>query len=212
MSRDVSSRIFVTGTDTGVGKTLVSALLVAGMEAEYWKPIQCGLEETPDREWVMQKTSIPGWMAYPEAYRLKHPLSPHAAARLDGVTIDLDSIALPPSSSSRPLIVEGAGGIMVPLNEHQYMLDLMRKLALPVLLVASSRLGTINHTLLSLEVLRSHDMEIMGVVINGPRNGVNRDAIRDYGKVRILAEVEPMLQIDLQTLKETFQREFMKGY
>ncbi|RJR48578.1 MAG: dethiobiotin synthase [Desulfobacteraceae bacterium] len=211
MVHDVASRIFITGTDTGVGKTLVSALLVAGMDAEYWKPIQCGLEETPDREWVIQKTSIPEWMAYPEVYRLKHPLSPHAAARLDGVSIDIESIAIPHSSSSRPLIVEGAGGIMVPLNGHQYMLDLMKRLALPVLLVTSSRLGTINHTLLSLEMLRLHGLEILGVVINGPRNDVNRDAIRDYGKVRILAEVAHMDQIDPHTLKETFQREFLKG-
>jgi dethiobiotin synthase len=205
------SRIFVTGTDTGIGKTLVSALLVAGMEAEYWKPIQCGLEGIPDREWVMQKTAIPQWMAYPETYRLKHPLSPHAAARLEGITINLASIAIPPFSSSRPLIVEGAGGIMVPLNSHQYMLDLMKQLALPVLLVTSSRLGTINHTLLSLEILRLHGLEILGVVINGPRDGVNRDAIRGYGKVRILAEVEHMGEINLVTLRETFQREFVKG-
>jgi dethiobiotin synthase len=210
MVHDMPPRIFVTGTDTGIGKTLVSALLVAGLGAEYWKPIQCGLEETPDREWVIQKTSIPKWKAHQEAYRLKHPLSPHAAARLEGITIDLESIALPLSSSS-PLVVEGAGGILVPLNNHQYMLDLMKQLGLPVLLVASSRLGTINHTLLSLDLLLRHGLEILGVVINGPRNSSNREAIRDFGKVRILAEVEPMEQINPKTLKETFQRAFLKG-
>lgn len=211
MTLDMPAGIFVTGTDTGVGKTLVSALLVAGMEAEYWKPIQCGLEEVTDREWVIRKTAIPEWRTYPEAYRLKHPLSPHAAARLEEMTIDIDSISIPPVSFSRPLIVEGAGGIMVPLNSHQYMLDLMKRLALPVLLVTSSRLGTINHTLLSLEILRLHGLEILGVVINGPRDGVNRDAIRDYGKVRILAEVEPMERIEPAGLKQAFRQYFLKG-
>lgn len=210
MVRDMPPRIFVTGTDTGIGKTLVSALLVAGMGAEYWKPIQCGLEEIPDREWVIQKTSMPEWKAHEEAYRLKHPLSPHAAARLERITIDLETITLP-SSSSGPLVVEGAGGIMVPLNNHQYMLDLMKRLALPVLLVTSSRLGTINHTLLSLEMLRLHGLEILGVAINGPRDAVNREAIHDYGKARILAEVEPMEKINPDTLRETFQRVFVKG-
>jgi dethiobiotin synthetase len=208
MPIELPSRIFVTGTDTGIGKTLISALLVVGLGAEYWKPIQCGLDEMPDREWVIQKTGIPASRAHPEVYRLKHPLSPHAAASLEGITIEMESIRLP---SSKSLVVEGAGGIMVPLNDRHFMLDLMKRLALPVLLVTSSRLGTINHTLLSLEQLRRHDLEIVGVVINGPRNAANREAIRTYGKVHILAEVEPLERFDPETLKEVFQRTFWKG-
>lgn len=208
MPLELPPRIFITGTGTGIGKTMVSALLVAGLGAEYWKPIQCGLEEMTDTEWVIQKSGIPESRAHPEAYRLKHPLSPHAAARLEGITIDVGSITLP---ESRTLVAEGAGGIMVPLNDRHYMLDLMKRLALPVLLVASSSLGTINHTLLSLEQLRRHDLEIVGVVINGPPNAVNRDAIRDHGKARILAEVEPIERIEPVTLKEAFQRFFLKG-
>lgn len=208
MLPELPPRIFITGTDTGIGKTVVSALLVAGRDADYWKPIQCGLEEISDRQWVIQKTGIAADRAHPEAYRLKHPLSPHAAARLEGVTIRLEALRLPPA---KRLVVEGAGGIMVPLNEHHYMLDLMKRLDLPVLLVASSRLGTINHTLLSLEQLRRHDLEIAGVVINGPPNEINREAIRNYGKVRILAEVEPMERIGPETLKEAFRRFFLKA-
>jgi dethiobiotin synthetase len=208
MAVELPPRVFVTGTDTGIGKTLVSSLLVIGLGADYWKPVQCGLEEMSDRELVIQKTGIPESQAHPEAYRLRHPLSPHAAASLEGITIEIESIRLP---SSRALVIEGAGGIMVPLNDRHFMLDLMKRFALPVLLVASSRLGTINHTLLSLEQLRRHDLEIAGVVINGPKNSVNREAIYKYGNAPILAEVEPLERIDPETLGELFRRTFWKG-
>lgn len=211
MAFDLPPRIFITGTDTGVGKTVISAMIVAGTGAGYWKPIQCGIDETTDREWVIRSAGIPPSRTYEEAYLLKHPLSPHAAARREGVTIDLDAITLPPCSPSRSLVVEGAGGIMVPLDDRHYMLDLMKRLRLPVLLVASSRLGTINHTLLSLEQLRRHGLEVLGVVVNGPRNLSNREAIRGYGSVSILAEVEPLQRIDPVMLKKAFQRAFLNG-
>ncbi len=211
MAFDLPARIFITGTDTGVGKTFVSAMVVAGLRADYWKPVQCGTDETTDREWVIRSAGIPTSQTHREAYLFKHPLSPHAAARLEGVTIDLEAIALPPCTPSRPLVVEGAGGIMVPLNDRHYMLDLMKHLGLPILLVASSALGTINHALLSLEQLRRHRLDVLGVVVNGPRNKSNRDAIREYGRVDILAEVEPLPQVDPTTLKEAFQKAFLKG-
>lgn len=210
MAFDLPPRVFITGTDTGVGKTVISAMIVAGTGAEYWKPVQCGTDETTDREWVIRSAGVPPSRTYKEAYLLKHPLSPHAAARCEGVTIDLGAITLPPSSPSRSLVVEGAGGIMVPLNDRHYMVDLMKRLKLPVLLVASSRLGTINHTLLSLEQLRRHGLEILGVVVNGHRNLSNRDAIRGYGGVAILAEVEPLQRIDPNTLKKAFEQAFLK--
>lgn len=211
MGLDLPPRVFITGTDTGIGKTLVSAILVAGLGADYWKPIQCGIDGATDREWVIRSAGIPPSRTHKEAYLFQHPLSPHAAARLEGVAIDLDAIALPACAASRTVVVEGAGGIMVPLNDRHYMLDLMRHLSLPILLVASSALGTINHTLLSLEQLRRYGLEVLGVVVNGPRNETNCDAIREYGRVKILAEVEHLRQIDPITMKEAFRRAFLKG-
>lgn len=182
--------LFVTGTDTDVGKTVVSAALTHGLKAVYWKPIQTG--EVSDAEWVGKMT---GRVCLPEVYRLKAPLSPHAAAELEGVSITLKGIQLP---SARPLVVEGAGGVMVPLNERELMRDLIKQLALPALIVARSTLGTINHTLMTLLALREYQIPILGVVMNGPKNRGNREAIEYYGKVKVIGEVEPMEKIDLE--------------
>ena len=130
---------------------------------------------------------------YPPAYALRAPLSPHAAAELEGVRITMEAIALP--QTAHPLVVEGAGGLFVPLNDRDFMIDLMTKLALPILLVARSTLGTINHTLLSLAALRSRGLPVAGVVLNGPPNAGNRTAIERFGQVRVLAalpRVDPL--------------------
>ena len=185
-------RFVVTGTDTAVGKTTICAILMAGLSATYWKPVQSGLEELTDTEWIRRATGLPDANFVPETYRLRHPLSPHAAAALDGVHIELERFNLPIPPPSTHLIVEGAGGIMVPLNAEHTMLDLIKYLCLPVLLVARSTLGTINHTLLSLEQLQRHQVEVLGVVMNGPQNTANRNAIQHYGKVPVLAEVGPL--------------------
>lgn len=200
---DLPLRIFVTGTGTGVGKTMVSAILVAGLSAGYWKPVQSGLDEKTDTAWVQEMTGLPSSHFYPETYRFRFPLSPHVAAEKDGIRIDLELMDLP-ETSGEPLIVEGAGGIMVPLNEHHLMLDLMKKLALPILLVAESGLGTINHTLLSLDLLKNHGLKVLGVVMNGPRNLENRKAIEHFGNTAVCAEIEPLEHIDKETLKNTF--------
>jgi dethiobiotin synthase len=201
-------RIFVTGTDTGVGKSLVCAILMAALPFRYWKPIQSGLEEQTDTEWIREVTGCPRERFLREAYRLKAPLSPHASAAIEGIHIELDSFSLPPVSDSESLIVEGAGGIMVPLNERYFMLDLMKRLALPILLVARSTLGTINHTLLSLEQLRRHGLDVYGVVMNGPENTSNRKAIEHYGNVLVYAEIESLPQINPQILAQVFQKCF----
>lgn len=200
------SKIFVAGADTGVGKTLVSAALAASLDGAYWKPIQSGLEEMTDTQWVREKTGLPEDRFHPEAYRLSLPLSPHAAAARDGVRIDLGLIR-PPQVGARHLIIEGAGGVMVPLNEREFMLDLMIKLGAPVLLVARSTLGTINHTLLSLEPLRSRGLDVIGVVLNGPENDVNRRAIEHYGRVKVLAEVGPLKEINVRSLRQIFKKD-----
>ncbi|MBN1847046.1 MAG: dethiobiotin synthase [Deltaproteobacteria bacterium] len=202
------TRLFITGTDTGVGKTMVSAILMMGLNGSYWKPIQSGLEEITDTEWVQGKTGIPKERVFPETYRLQRPLSPHASAKHEGVRIDLEAFHLPDVDPSHHLIVEGAGGIMVPLNEQHLMLDLMKKLQLPILLVARGSLGTINHTLLSLEQLRRHNLDILGVVMNGEKNPDNRQAIEYYGNTQVLAELEPLPELTIRSLKEAFLKYF----
>ena len=208
MPMEFPKSIFVTGTDTGIGKTLVSAVLAAGLRAEYWKPIQSGLEDISDTRWVHEKTGLPERFFHRETYRLARPMSPHASALCEGIRIDLKAFKMPDTGTSRHLIIEGVGGIMVPLNERHFVLDLMKKLKAPVLLVASSALGTINHTLLSLEQLRRHHLDVFGVVMNGPGNPSNRRAIEDYGRVRVCAEIEPLPNIDPETLLSVFQHCF----
>ena len=204
--------VFVTGTDTGIGKTLTAAVLTAGLSAEYWKPIQCGFDGGTDRSWVFQKTALPENHFHPETYLLKHPLSPHAAARLEGVRIDLDRINAPHPSGGRRLIVEGAGGLLVPLNERHTMIDLIKKLGFPVILTARSGLGTINHTLLSLRELERNRIEVLGVVLNGLSNPPNREAIEQFGRVRVLAEIGPLSKIDFPTLNKIFNEQFFERW
>jgi len=203
-----SNRIFITGTDTGVGKTVVSAILMAGLGGYYWKPVQSGLDEITDTEWVRESTGLSDDHFFSETYRLTLPLSPHASALHDGVRIDLESFQAPEIPRSGHLIIEGAGGLLVPLNETHLMTDLIKRLGSPVLLVARSALGTINHTLLSLEQLRREGIDVMGIVINGPKNPENREAIEHYGRTRVLAEIEPIEYIDPQNLKILFLQYF----
>ena len=197
-------QFFITGTDTNVGKTVVSAMLTLGLNAAYWKPVQSGLEPITDTDYVRQVTNLDDSHFLPERYRLTQPLSPHASAEIDGVEIQLDDFQLPRTNQSH-LIVEGAGGIMVPLNQQHYILDLIKQLKLPVCLVVRSSLGTINHTLLSIAQLQRADVPILGVILNGEPNPSNRAAIAHYGQVPILGELHPLPSINPNTLKTAFQ-------
>ncbi|MFH1488485.1 MAG: dethiobiotin synthase [Pseudomonadota bacterium] len=209
MPHSIPQNLFVTGTDTGVGKTLVSAVLTAGLKAEYWKPVQSGLTDLTDLEWVKKKTGLPDTHFHRETYRLKTPLSPHASAAQEGVKIKMNAFNVPERRLSRHLIIEGAGGVMVPLNDSEFMVDLMYKIRAPVLLVASSGLGTINHTLLSLDQLRRKGLQVYGVVMNGPKNPSNREAVEHYGRVSVCAEIEPLEEINAGTLRQVFDRNFL---
>lgn len=196
----MSKGYFITGTDTGVGKTLVSAVLTYVLKGCYWKPIQSGLQDDlPDSEQVKQWTSLAADHFFPSRYLLQAPLSPDQAASLEKVTLDLDECQLP--VTKRTLIVEGAGGIYVPLNDKQNMLDLMKKLALPVIIVARGTLGTINHTLLTIEGLRRNQIPIHGVVFNGKLNPANQKAIENWGQVRTLFQVPFFDTIDASILQ-----------
>ena len=205
---------FVTGTDTGIGKTFVSAVLTVGLNAAYWKPIQSGFSpaDPGDREWIRQVTGLENRRFHPEAYLLSRPLSPHAAAVLDDLYIDLETIRLPGENFLPHLIVEGAGGVMVPINMRQTMIDLILHLHLPALVVAANRLGTINHTLLTLEKLRDKGVPVIGVVLNGPRDPINRRAIEEFGKVTVLAELETIEKIDYHALLDVFVERFGSCY
>lgn len=203
---DLPKRLFITGTDTGIGKTLLAAMLVAGLEAYYWKPVQSGTEEGTDTEWIRGKTGLPADRFFPETYRFRGAVSPHAAAALEDVTVDMSVFRMPDLEFSAHLIIEGAGGLMVPLGDRWLVIDLIKQLNVPVLLVARSGLGTINHTLLSLEKMRGYGIDVFGVVMNGPKDESNRKAVEHFGKVRVLAQIEPMEKITAETLKDAFRK------
>ncbi len=205
---ELPKKFFVTGTDTDIGKTVICAILAAGLNAAYWKPVQTGILEGTDTDWLKRVTGLPDSHFFRERWRLSEPLSPHAAAEIEGVHIDLNDFILPETENFPHLIVEGAGGLMVPLNDKHYMIDLIRLLDLPVVLVARSGLGTINHTLLSLEQLRRYGIDIVGVVVNGPANKSNKDAIERYGRIPILAQVEPIEEFDAESLSNVYSTRF----
>lgn len=196
----MSQGYFVTGTDTNVGKTVACGWIMLHSGATYWKPVQSGLGEPTDTQFLKDLTGLPDARFLPPVYELSEPLSPHEAAKRDGIKIDMNKLTLP--RSAKPLIVEGAGGLMVPLNKDKMVIDLMAQLGLPVVLVARSGLGTINHTLLSLEALRRKKFDVVGVILNGPRQPHNRQAIEEYGQVRVIAEIPQMEPLDRQKLLE----------
>ncbi|WP_448571156.1 dethiobiotin synthase [Trichothermofontia sp.] len=203
---DWPDRIFITGTDTNVGKTVMSALLLAGTNGTYWKPIQSGLDTITDTDYVRQATQLDATHFLPEQFRLTQPLSPHLSAAIDGVAITLSDLQLPSQVTHAPLIVEGAGGLMVPINDRHFIIDLIAAWQLPVCLVARSTLGTINHTLLAIAQLRRYQIPILGVIVNGPENIENCRAIAHYGQVKILGEVHPLAEVNPSTLKQAFSQ------
>ena len=203
---DFPLRLFVTGTDTGVGKTVVCAVLMAGLDGVYWKPVQSGAVEGTDTAFVRRVTGLDDSHFRNESCVFDAPVSPHLAAQMEGRKIDVDGITVPAADPGTPLIMEGAGGVMVPLDDTRLMLDLVVRIGAPVLVVAPSRLGMINHTLLTVDRLRQAGLPVFGVVINGPPNRENRRAVEHYGKVAVIAEIEPMPEIHPASLKSCFER------
>ncbi len=190
---------FVTGTDTGVGKTVVSACLVRRWGAEYWKPVQTGLAvEVGDTSTVMRLADVPAGRLHAPRFELAAPLSPEAAAAREAVRIRLEDFALP--AGEAPIVVEGAGGVLVPLCTGAVIADLIGRLGLPVVLVTRSTLGTINHTLLSVEALRARGIAILGIVMVGDGGADNAAAIERFGGVRLLGTVPRMTRVDASTV------------
>ena len=180
-------KIVIAGIGTGVGKTYVSAILAQAMEADYWKPIQTGTMEQTDSERVRELISNPASQFHPEAYSFKQPIAPHAAAAAEGVRIDLSRINLP--QTERPLIIELAGGLMVPLNEIVFNIDLLVQWKLPVVLVSKNYLGSINHTILSFLALQYYRIPIAGIIFNGLRNPATEKILLDYTNAPYIASI-----------------------
>lgn len=193
---ETASNYFITGTDTGIGKTVFSAILALKLGYHYWKPIQSGLENCTDSEWVAER--IGKHLVKPEVYRLLHPLSPHAAAKLENQEIDCDRILA--QAPKNHTIIEGCGGLFVPLNSTTLIIDLVQKLDCSLILVARSGLGTINHTLLSLAALQSRNIPTLGVVLVGPPNSSNREAIEHFGNTTVIGEVPFLENLDREHL------------
>lgn len=192
--------VIVTGTDTGVGKTVFSAGLTAALGAQYWKPVQSGLEEETDSQIVAR---LSGQSVLPEAYLLNLPASPHLSAEAEGVEIDLDRLSLPQTDG--PLVVEGAGGVMVPLTRQAYYLDLFARWQAPVILVARTALGTINHTTLSLMALRGAGCPVVGVVFIGDTEPAVEQTIIQMSQVPHLGRLGRIENLTPDTLRHAFE-------
>jgi dethiobiotin synthetase len=202
----MNTRIIVTGTDTGIGKTVFAAGLAGTLDGVYWKPIQAGVEEETDRGTVLRLSGLSPERILPEAYRLRTPASPHLAAERDGIVIDPETLVLP--DTDRPLVVEGAGGLMVPLNRKVTYIDLMARWNARVVLCARTTLGTINHSLLSIEALRTRGVAIAGIVFIGDENRESERIIAELGQVRHLGRLPYLDPLNGPSLRAAFARHF----
>lgn len=202
----MSLRFVISGTDTGIGKTVFAAALAHALQASYWKPVQSGLEEETDSETVERLGGVPRARILPEAYRLKIPASPHLSARLDNVAID--PALLQPPETEGPLVIEGAGGLLVPLTDRLLFADILARWQIPLILCARTTLGTINHTLLSLEALRLRAIPVHGVVFIGDENRENERVITDIGGARALGRLPRLPEITTDALHDAFAEQF----
>ncbi|HEY6917166.1 MAG TPA: dethiobiotin synthase [Allosphingosinicella sp.] len=192
------NRIIVTGTDTGVGKTVFAAGLAGGLHAFYWKPVQSGLDPEGDSETVLRLSGLAPGRILPEAYRLQLPASPHLSAREEGVEIDLQRL-MPPAGSA-PLVVEGAGGVLVPLTETVLIADYFARLGAPAILCARTGLGTINHSLMSVEALRARGVPVAGILFIGDSHPENERIVPRLAGVPHLGRLPLLDPLDAATL------------
>jgi dethiobiotin synthetase len=193
--------LFVTGIGTDVGKTIVSAILVEKLQADYWKPIQSGDLENSDTMKVQALISNQVSKFHPEAYRLTQPFSPHKSAALDGIVIDINEIILPKTDNQ--LVVEGAGGLMVPLNDRHFVIDLIDKFEAEVVLVIKHYLGSINHTLLTLELLKQKKIKVRTLIFNGYKDEYSESIIK---KNSIVKSILNLPNIGLLTKQAVFEQ------
>ena len=202
----MSRSIFVTATDTDVGKTVFCAGLVRLLDGIYWKPVQAGLGGETDTQVVQRLAALPDERILPEAWRLRTPASPHLAAARDGVTIDPMALHLP--RTDRTVIIEGAGGLMVPLTPTALLIDRVAQWNIATVLCARTSLGTINHTLLSVEALRHRGIPLIGVAFIGEPQPDTEAIIARIGAVRVLGRLEPLEPLTVASLANAFRRSF----
>jgi dethiobiotin synthetase len=205
----MNQRIVVAGTDTEIGKTVFSAGLAALLGANYWKPIQAGLEGETDSQLVARLGGLSDDRIVPERYRLKTPASPHHAAAVDGVRIAVDSLDVP-DTGGRPLVIEGSGGLLVPLDGTTVYIDVFARWRLPVVLCARTVLGTINHSLLSIEALRHRKLDILGIAFIGDDDPESERVICEIGRVKRLGRLPRLSPLTGSTLRAAFEASFKR--
>lgn len=186
-------KLFITGIGTDVGKSIISSILVEAFKADYWKPIQTGDKDT---DWVASLLSHQA-VIHPSTYTFKIPASPHYAAANEGIQVNPELFEIPKTENH--LIIEGAGGAMVPLNDSFLVIDLIEKMKLPVILVSRHYLGSINHTLLTIKALKSRNISILGIVINGNKQTASETAIESFGEIKIIESIneEPIINKEI---------------
>jgi dethiobiotin synthetase len=202
----MSTRIVVAGTDTDIGKTVFSAALTQALDGYYWKPVQAGLASETDSETVVRLSGLPPSRILPEAYKLNTPASPHFAAELDG--IEIDASRLRPQDHPTPLVIELAGGLDVPLTRGLLQVDLLAEWKIPIVLCSSTRLGTINHSLLSIEALKRRAIPILGIAFIGEENADSERTISSFGRVRRLGRLPRIPDLTSSTLRHAFAANF----
>ena len=203
----MTQRFIVTGTDTGVGKTVIAAAYAGALGAHYWKPIQCGLEDGGDSERVRALSGLPQDRILPETYRFAMAASPHRAAEAEGIDVSVTNLHKLPDVSG-PLVVEGAGGLMVPVTREALLIDVFAAWRLPVVLVARTVLGTINHSLLSIEALNGRNIPILGIAFVGDEMPDTERTICEMGGVRRLGRLPHLDPLDRERLAEAFAAHF----
>lgn len=199
-------KIFVTGIGTDVGKTVVASVLTEALKADYWKPVQTGSFFSTDTAKVQKWVTNPTSKFHPEGYLLKQYMSPHAAAELEGIDIDLNQINIPETTNGT-LIMEGAGGLMVPLNRKEFMVDLIKKFDAEVVLVIQNYLGSINHSLLSIDQLKNRGLKILGIVYNGAPHQLSEDIILDYSGLKVLGRINKEKDLNSEVISR-YAKEF----
>ena len=200
-----SKRIIICGTDTDVGKTIVSSFLVQGLKGIYWKPIQSGTEEGTDTKTVCNLLSLEPNSYLPERYKFKAPVSPHWAAEQESAFIEPSNLKLP--DLDELIIIETAGGLMVPLNRDWLQIDQLKVWGAPIILVARTGLGTLNHTLLSLEALKYRNLDVLGIVLNGPPHKDNPKTLEQFGDTKILASLPIFDEVNAKVLSQEWNKQ-----
>lgn len=202
----MSLRLIVSGTDTNIGKTIFSAALAAALDADYWKPVQAGLDGETDSQLVARLGGLPPERIHPEAYRLELPASPHRAAAAENIAIDPEALA--PPSAPNSLVIEGAGGLLVPLNDETLFANVFARWKFPLVLCARTELGTINHSLLSIEALRVRGIPVLGIAFIGEANEDSEATIARLGQVKRLGRLPWLAPLDRDTLAAAFAAHF----